>query len=465
MKKILSLLSILGVLHSFAQTITGTGTVNYLPKFTNSTVIGNSIISQGSGNNLVGIGTTSPRATLDIIRQCGANNLAAILIEQDILVGNCPGGQTLGTDYFVVRTFNSITSAYQHYFYVNGNGRVALGNNSAATQLDVQALSSNDPFQLRNNSGSTLLRVLASGNIGVRTASPAGPLDVRNSSNAILMQLNSTGNLSIGNVTPTYRLDVNCQQSGAAQPPFRFVNYLGNVTMVGTNSDRVGINVANPDTYGGSLVVGAVGTGGNALDLVSTSASGWCNQLRFYSASGVRHLITDDRTNNYLLIRTGNGGGALNKLRVEGNQDLIGNLSVSGTGIITGATTLSSTLSVGGTSDFTDRVKIGNVSVPNANYMLYVEKGVLAERFKCAVKSDQTNWSDYVFEKNYKLMNLPDLERYVKKHKHLPNIPSAEEVYRDGIDLADMNARLLEKIEELTLYVIAIEKRVNQLSK
>lgn len=427
MKKILSLLSILGVLNSFAQTITGTGTVNYLPKFTNSTVIGNSIISQGSGNNLVGIGTTSPRATLDIIRQCGANNLAAILIEQDILVGNCPGGQTLGTDYFVVRTFNSITSAYQHYFYVNGNGRVALGNNSAATQLDVQALSSNDPFQLRNNSGSTLLRVLASGNIGVRTASPAGPLDIRNSSNAILMQLNSTGNLSIGNITPTYRLDVNCQQSGAAQPPFRFVNYLGNVTMVGTNSDRVGINVANPDTYGGSLVVGAVGTGGNALDLISTSASGWCNQLRFYSASGVRHLITDDRTNNYLLIKTGNGGGANSILKIEG------------------------------------KVRIGN-QAPNgswANYQLGVDGDLVAKR----VVVQTANWADNVFNEDYPLATLEAVDAFIKSNKHLPEVPTEDEVLKNGVDVGSMNRILLQKVEELTLYVIDLKKEINELKR
>jgi hypothetical protein len=272
--------------------------------------------------------------------------------------------------------------------------------------------------------------------------------------------MKNDGSIGVVQTTPTAMLDI---KNNTINDDFRIMDVNNNTHFIIQNAGNVGIGVSNPTTYGGSLVVGAQGTGTNALDLVSTATTGWCNQLRFDNASGARHLIADDRTNNYLLIKTGYGGGAATKLRVEGNQDLTGNLAVSGTGTVTGATTLSSTLSVAGTSDFTGRVKIGNVTVPNANYMLFVEKGILAERFKCALKSDQTNWSDYVFEKDYKLMKLVELEKFVKKYKHLPNIPSAEQVYKEGIDLADMDALLLEKIEELTLYVIELEKKVELL--
>lgn len=120
---------------------------------------------------------------------------------------------------------------------------------------------------------------------------------------------------------------------------------------------------------------------------------------------------------------------------------------------------------IGGTADIVGRVKIGDVTIPNSDYMLYVEKGILAERYKCALKSDNTNWSDYVFAKDYKLMSISALEKYVNKNHHLPNIPSAEQVYKDGIDLADMDAKLLEKIEELSLYVIQLQKQIRQLEK
>ncbi|CAA7389971.1 nitrogenase component 1 family protein [Chryseobacterium fistulae] len=69
-------------------------------------------------------------------------------------------------------------------------------------------------------------------------------------------------------------------------------------------------------------------------------------------------------------------------------------------------------------------------------------------------------WADYVFKKGYKLKPLEEVEKYIEEKGHLPNIPSAEEVSRDGINLAEMNTKLLEKIEELTLYSIEQNKQI-----
>ena len=73
---------------------------------------------------------------------------------------------------------------------------------------------------------------------------------------------------------------------------------------------------------------------------------------------------------------------------------------------------------------------------------------------------DLVGWPDYVFEKNYSLMSLEELENSIKENKRLPNIPSADEVECDGIGLGDMNKKLIEKIEELTLYVIQLNKEL-----
>jgi len=73
------------------------------------------------------------------------------------------------------------------------------------------------------------------------------------------------------------------------------------------------------------------------------------------------------------------------------------------------------------------------------------------------------NWPDYVFGESYKLMPLKELEAYVKKNNHLPEVPSAKEVEKEGIDVAEMNKVLLKKIEELTLHVIELQKQVNEL--
>jgi hypothetical protein len=77
-----------------------------------------------------------------------------------------------------------------------------------------------------------------------------------------------------------------------------------------------------------------------------------------------------------------------------------------------------------------------------------------------------TSWPDYVFASGYKLPTINDLEKYIRKNNHLPNMPSAAEVEKEkGFDLGDMQKRLLEKVEELTLYVIQLKKEAEVLQK
>jgi hypothetical protein len=105
------------------------------------------------------------------------------------------------------------------------------------------------------------------------------------------------------------------------------------------------------------------------------------------------------------------------------------------------------------------RFMIGNglESWDPSGYNLIVTKGILTERVKVALKGT-ADWSDYVFAPEYKLMPLEKVEAYIQENKHLPNVPSAEEVVKTGIDMAKMDAKLLEKIEELTLYMIELKK-------
>ena len=109
-------------------------------------------------------------------------------------------------------------------------------------------------------------------------------------------------------------------------------------------------------------------------------------------------------------------------------------------------------------------VMIGDPATLNlpAGYKLYVETGILTEKVKVAVKNT-ANWSDYVFAKDYQLKKLEEVEKYIAANKHLPNVPSADEVVKEGIDLGKMDAKLLEKIEELTLYIIELNKKVKVL--
>lgn len=100
----------------------------------------------------------------------------------------------------------------------------------------------------------------------------------------------------------------------------------------------------------------------------------------------------------------------------------------------------------------------GDVGIGTTNpqgYKLAVKGDMIAE--KVVVKL-YANWPDYVFTKNYGLMGLDEVESYIKENSHLPNVPSAKEVEEGGIDLGKMDAILLQKIEELTLYVIELKK-------
>ena len=106
----------------------------------------------------------------------------------------------------------------------------------------------------------------------------------------------------------------------------------------------------------------------------------------------------------------------------------------------------------------------GNVGIRtnNPQAKLAVNGEILAKSVR--VNTGATYWPDYVFGDDYNLMSLRELEQYVNTHKHLPNIPSAQEVEEQGdVDLGAMNALLLEKVEELTRYVIDLQNQIDEL--
>jgi|GEM_PF-2656474 len=112
-----------------------------------------------------------------------------------------------------------------------------------------------------------------------------------------------------------------------------------------------------------------------------------------------------------------------------------------------------------------DIVKVGNMDVSEQlkeKYSLFVKKGVLAKSYAVAPSNE---WADFVFDPEYRLRDIGEVERFVKDNGHLPDIPSAEEVQKDGYCVNEMNRLLLQKIEELTLYVIRQQEEIDQLSR
>lgn len=100
---------------------------------------------------------------------------------------------------------------------------------------------------------------------------------------------------------------------------------------------------------------------------------------------------------------------------------------------------------------------------PTANlYRLYVRNGIKTEKVKVEIAAEN-GWADYVFNKDYKLMSLKDVESYINTNGHLPEVPSTEEAIKNGIELKAMNILLLKKVEELTLHLIGQNKRIEEL--
>jgi hypothetical protein len=110
------------------------------------------------------------------------------------------------------------------------------------------------------------------------------------------------------------------------------------------------------------------------------------------------------------------------------------------------------------------RVKIGNCNANVDGYKLYVEEGILTEKVKVAVKNSE-DWYDHVFNQDYKLMPLTDLEKYLSNNKHLPDMPTTSEVTTNGLDLGKTQGLLLKKVEELTLYLIELKKDLDKTKK
>ncbi|WP_299883952.1 hypothetical protein [uncultured Lacinutrix sp.] len=121
--------------------------------------------------------------------------------------------------------------------------------------------------------------------------------------------------------------------------------------------------------------------------------------------------------------------------------------------------------------DSSGKVSIGTQNTPNqlgtqsntvniSNYKLFVSGGILTEELRV-----RTGWADYVFDKTYKLKSLTEVENYIEKNGHLPNVPSAKTVAEQGIEMGNITKIQQEKIEELTLYTIQQQKEIDSLKK
>jgi hypothetical protein len=152
-----------------------------------------------------------------------------------------------------------------------------------------------------------------------------------------------------------------------------------------------------------------------------------------------------------LLISSANGGGNVSTVEVV-------NYSNPGSGWVPSKDFW---INPNGVVGIKKSLRIGTTEATGAfaNYKLSVDGDMIAKR--CVVQVD--NWADFVFNEDYLLPTLNEVEQFVKENKHLPGVPNEQEIKDKGVDVGEMNKILMQKVEELTLYMISQQKEIDTL--
>lgn len=330
----------------------------------------------------------------------------------------------------------TVTDAGNTSFSTAGERYILLGQSSTSGNSIALAWRYNNgaPYSLLESygGGSPLVLQHSGGNVGIGTASPVYKLDVngafRSSYNGHYFMYNGAA-------------DVSMRYTERGTGGRAIVHGDGNTLVLNYGGDFsggtiLGANVAFAAQSGNSYInSGNVGIGttapGYKLDVQGNSNfketatfrggrdGGNTKWINFEDEAG-NNLGAFKRTNNGLEINTWPGGQSHLMLNPTGN------------------------------------VAIGTTTP--GNYKLAVE-GIIGAR---KIKVTQELWPDYVFDSSYQLAPLRHVEKFIQTNKHLPDVPSATEVEKNGLDLGDNQAVLLKKIEELTLYIIQQNKQLNE---
>lgn len=259
------------------------------------------------------------------------------------------------------------------------------------------------------------------GDIGIGTSSPTARLHVDIGG--------STGNISFFEGNSLDGADNNIQ-IGALKNSDENSAIIGHHFISGAGGDYAYFGTYGyPALYAKSGQVG-IGTS-NPLNLLDLNDGGGISGTAMVGFNG-RALIGYNGNNRTLYLRANSGKSIV--FATDGDNERM---------------------------KITTEGKVGIGTSSPGNYKLAVEGHIGAREVNVTLD----NWSDFVFDDSYRLISLQNLEDFISINKRLPDIPSEEQVKNQGINLGEMNSKLLQKIEELTLYIIQQDKKLETLQK
>ncbi len=396
----------------------------------------------------VGINTATPAATLDVngdvVFRTGTLAVAnGITLALDVNITKFSYYRVEGptADFTIAGITEGVDGRLLTLFNRSGF-TMQLNNEDAGAALTDQIVTGTNASITITNKG--IINLQYDGNEGkwiVKSNSKGGAIGgggfwELNGSNIFN---NNTGNVGIGTNNPYTKLMI--------ETPYNTSGWY-HIGRNGTDSIVVGEGIGG--------VSAAIGTTTNhALRFTAGPGSG---KVSIYPSGDV--VIGDNTVGaiGRLTVKTTNNADGISHLGDNGNilKTIMGGTSA-------GVGTFSNTnmrIFSGGFSRIMIAASNGNVGIgtDNPTYKLSVLGNI-----RCTEAVVETGWADYVFDKKYKLPLLSDVEKFIEQNKHLPNIPSAAEVEKNGLHLGDTQKRMMEKIEELTLYIIQQQKEIDAL--
>lgn len=346
----------------------------------------------------------------------------------------------------------------------NRTGRVAIGNvtsPSAKLHIAGDGVENADILLASTGTNKSVIQFRSSNN-NITVGS-----DNVMKFNAPNMQFYPTGQMAVNGA---FKVTGNVILSGLAGTSTKILTVGTNGQLSSTDYSAIGDNLGNHtasqniNLNGKKIVNGTSGAGGIFVSTggkvrIGTGTTSPAYDLEVNGTTVSANLRISGLASTTQKILTVGTGGQVSSTDVSTFADNMGNHTASQNINLNGNKLVGSTASTNGLFVGTNgNVRIGAGS-GNPGNALEVN-GVVRSK---EVLVEISGWSDFVFEKNYKLMSLADVEQFVNQYGHLPDVPSAHEVEKNGIELGEMNALLLQKIEEMTLHLIEMEKRIEEL--